>query len=102
MSAQSTKLAHSSSESRTLQADRISVLAVDDHPLLREGIASMLAEAADIDLVAQAASGAEAIELYRAHRPDVTLMDIQMPGRSGIETLIDIRQEFPKARVIML
>ena len=62
----------------------------------------MLAEAADIELVAQAASGAEAIELHRAHRPDVTLMDIQMPGRSGIETLIDIRQEFPTARVIML
>ncbi|APW40867.1 DNA-binding response regulator [Rhodoferax koreense] len=85
-----------------LQASRISVLAVDDHPLLREGIASMLGEAGDIHLVAQAANGHEAIELYRLHRPDVTLMDIQMPGMSGIETLIEIRREFPKARLIML
>ncbi|WP_239467095.1 response regulator [Rhodoferax koreense] len=89
-------------ESPILQASRISVLAVDDHPLLREGIASMLGEAGDIHLVAQAANGHEAIELYRLHRPDVTLMDIQMPGMSGIETLIEIRREFPKARLIML
>jgi DNA-binding NarL/FixJ family response regulator len=92
-----------STRERSLVVDqRISVLAVDDHPLLREGIASVLDGAGDISLVAQAASGREAIEMYRLHRPDVTLMDIQMPGMNGIETLIEIRREFPNARLIML
>lgn len=81
---------------------RISVLAVDDHPLLREGIASVLEGATDIDLVAQASNGPDAIDLYRKHRPDVTLMDIQMPGMNGIDTLTEIRKEFPQARLIML
>lgn len=81
---------------------RITVLAVDDHPLLREGIASVLEGEIDIELIAQASSGREAIELYRLHRPDVTLMDIQMPGMNGIETLIRIRSEFPQARIVML
>ena len=90
------------SEGRNLSENRISVLAVDDHPLLREGIASVLEGASDLKLVAQAASGREAIEMYRQHRPDVTLMDIQMPGLNGIETLIEIRKEFPSARLIML
>lgn len=86
----------------SLADTRISVLAVDDHPLLREGIASVLESATDIDLIAQASSGQEAIELYRLHKPDVTLMDIQMPGLNGIETLTEIRREFPQARLIML
>ncbi len=81
---------------------RISVLAVDDHPLLREGIASVLEGASDIQLVAQASSGREAIELHRLHKPDVTLMDIQMPEMNGIETLTEIRKESPQARFIML
>lgn len=81
---------------------RITVLAVDDHPLLREGIASVLEEERDIHLIAQASTGREAIELHRLHSPEVTLMDIQMPGMSGIETLTQIRREFPQARIIML
>jgi DNA-binding NarL/FixJ family response regulator len=81
---------------------RITVLAVDDHPLLREGIASVLDGEQDIQLIAQASSGREAIELHRQHRPDVTLMDIQMPGMSGIETMREIRREFSQARIIML
>lgn len=89
-------------KAKALLDSRISVLAVDDHPLLREGIASVLEGANDIELIAQAASGEEAIAMYREHRPDVTLMDIQMPGMNGIETLSRIRREFPTARCIML
>lgn len=83
-------------------ARKISVLAVDDHPLLREGIAAVIEGEEDIELVAQAASGQEAIELFRAHRPDVTLMDLQMPGMSGIEAILKIRGEFSNARFIVL
>lgn len=81
---------------------KITVLAVDDHPLLREGIAAITNGEEDMELVAQGTSGAEAIELFRAHRPDVTLMDIQMPGMNGIETIAAIRNEFPNARFIVL
>jgi DNA-binding NarL/FixJ family response regulator len=96
------RLERTHSESSTSVDKPISVLAVDDHPLLREGIASVLEGASDIALVAQAASGMEAVQKYRLHRPDVTLMDIQMPGMNGIETLVAIRREFPTARLIML
>jgi DNA-binding NarL/FixJ family response regulator len=82
--------------------DRIRVLSVDDHALLREGIASILALQSDMVLVSQAAGGREAIRQYRECRPDITLMDFRMPDLSGIETLIAIRAEFPDARVIML
>lgn len=80
----------------------IKVLAVDDHLLLLEGIASVLAEESDIELVAQATSGAEAIERFRKHLPDVTLMDIQLPGMNGIDAMLAIRQEFPRSRFIVL
>ena len=83
-------------------AKKISVLAVDDHPLLREGIAAVLDGEKDIELVAQAATGEEAIELFREHRPDVTLMDLQMPGMGGIEAISTIRGQFPNARFIVL
>jgi DNA-binding NarL/FixJ family response regulator len=83
-------------------AKKIRVLAVDDHPLLREGIAAVLDGEEDLDLVAQAASGQEAIELFRAHRPDVTLMDLQMPGMNGIDAMLKIREEFSGARFIVL
>ena len=80
----------------------IRVLTVDDHPLLREGIAAVIAGEDDIKLVAEATNGAEAIELFRTHRPDITLMDVQMPGMSGIEAMQAIRAEFSNARFIVL
>jgi DNA-binding NarL/FixJ family response regulator len=80
----------------------ITVLAVDDHPLVREGIGAVLASERDITLVAEAANGREAIECFRAHHPDVTLMDLQMPQMSGLDAMIKIREEFPSARIIVL
>ena len=81
---------------------RIRVLAVDDHPLLRQGIASLLADEADITVVAEAADGREAVEQFRTHRPDVTLMDLQMPHLCGVDATKAIRAEFPDARIIVL
>ena len=80
----------------------ITVLAVDDHPLVREGIGAVLAGERDITLVAEAANGREAIECFRAHHPEVTLMDLQMPQMSGLDAMIKIREEFPSARIIVL
>src|SRR5215472_12974576 len=80
----------------------IRILAADDHALLREGIASLIAIEPDMELVAQASTGREAIEQFRRHTPDITLMDLQMPDISGIEAIIAIRAEFPDARVIVL
>jgi DNA-binding NarL/FixJ family response regulator len=80
----------------------IRVLSVDDHPLLREGVASLIAGQSDLKLVAEASNGREAIEHFRAHRPDVTLMDLQMPEMNGIEAMMAIRAEFPAARMIVL
>jgi DNA-binding NarL/FixJ family response regulator len=80
----------------------IRILTVDDHPLIRQGIAGLIANQPDMALVGEAANGREAIEQFRAHRPDVTLMDLQMPEMNGIDALIAIRGEFPEARVIVL
>jgi DNA-binding NarL/FixJ family response regulator len=80
----------------------IRVLSVDDHALLREGIASLIATQPDIKVVAEAANGREALELFRQHRPDITLMDLQMPEMGGIDALQAIRAEFPDARIIIL
>jgi DNA-binding NarL/FixJ family response regulator len=80
----------------------ITVLAVDDHPLVREGIGAVLASERDITLVAEAANGREAIECFRAHHPEVTLMDLQMPQMGGLDAMIKIREEFPSARIIVL
>jgi DNA-binding NarL/FixJ family response regulator len=82
--------------------ERIRVFSVDDHPLLREGIAAVINNQPDMVIVAQAATAQEAIEQYRNYRPHVTLMDLRLPDMSGIETLIAIRSEFPDARIIML
>src|ERR1044071_1512580 len=81
---------------------RIRVFSVDDHPLLREGIAAIINNQPDMQMVAQAATGNEAIQLFRQHQPDVTLMDLRLPDMSGIDVLIALRSEFPEARVIML
>jgi two-component system, NarL family, response regulator len=80
----------------------IRILTADDHPLLRYGIATLVGAEPDMELVAQASTGQEAIEQFRLHQPDVTLMDLQMPGMNGIEAIIGIRSEFPDARIIVL
>jgi DNA-binding NarL/FixJ family response regulator len=80
----------------------IRVLIVDDHPLFREGLAALLHDESDIVLVGEAAEGHEAVERFRTLRPDVTLMDLQMPGLSGIEAMQLIRREFPEARFVVL
>jgi DNA-binding NarL/FixJ family response regulator len=80
----------------------IRILTADDHPMLREGIAAVLGTEVDMVLVAEASNGREAVEQFRIHRPDVTLMDLQMPDMNGIEAIIAIRGEFPEARIIVL
>jgi DNA-binding NarL/FixJ family response regulator len=80
----------------------IRVFSVDDHPLLREGIANIINHASDMVLVFQAATGTEAVRHYREYMPDVTLMDIRLPDLNGIDAMIAIRAEFPEARIIML
>src|SRR5580692_7263370 len=80
----------------------IRILAADDHPLLRKGIASLVNGEPDMKLIAEASNGEEAVEKFRSHRPDVTLMDLQMPGLNGTEAINRIQSEFPNARIIVL
>jgi DNA-binding NarL/FixJ family response regulator len=84
------------------EANRIRVFSVDDHPLLREGLAAIINNQPDMELVAQASNAQEALQQYRKYQPDVTLMDLRLPDKSGIDAMIAVRAEFPQARVIML
>lgn len=81
---------------------KIRILAVDDHPILRQGVAALIADESDMILVAEAENGREAIRQFRTHSPDITLMDLQMPEMSGLDAMIAIRGEFPDARIIVL
>ncbi len=81
---------------------QIRVLSVDDHPLLRQGIAAIIESQPDMMLVSQAATGSEAVQKYREFQPDITLMDLRLPDISGIDAMIGIRSEFPEARIVIL
>ena len=83
-------------------SERIRVLSIDDHPLVREGIAALINNQADMLLAAQGATGKEAIQLFRDHRPDIVLLDVRLPDMNGIDAMITIRSEFPEARIIVV
>ena len=85
-----------------IQTKPIRIMSVEDHPVFREGLAAMISFEQDMHLVARASNAVEAVAEFRHHRPDVTLMDIKLPGTNGTDTLIAIRGEFPEARIIML
>jgi DNA-binding NarL/FixJ family response regulator len=80
----------------------IRILSVDDHPLIRQGVAGLVATQADMTLIAEATNGREAIQQFHRHRPDITLMDLQMPEMDGVDAIIAIRGEFPEARIVVL
>ena len=82
--------------------DTIRILAVDDHPVFREGLAGLIADQPDMTLVGEASNGREALQQFRAQRPDVTLMDLEMPDMNGFDAIVAIRNEFPEARIIVL
>src|ERR1700757_1719400 len=83
-------------------AELIQIMVVDDHHIVRQGLVALIATLPDMKVVAQAADGLQAVELYRKHRPDVTLMDLRLPNKNGVDAITEIRQEFPGARIIVL
>jgi DNA-binding NarL/FixJ family response regulator len=85
-----------------MSEEKIRIFSVDDHPLMHEGIAALINNQPDMTLIAEAASGGEALNEFRKHRPDVTLMDLRLPDMSGIDALIKILKEFPEAKILML
>ena len=85
-----------------VQANPIRILSVEDHPVFREGLATIIGSQPDMLLVAQASNAVEAVAEFRRHRPDITLMDLRLPGTNGTDALIAIRGEFPHARIVML
>ena len=80
----------------------IRILTVDDHPVLRKGIAALVNAEPDMKLIAEASDGQEAVEMFRSHRPDITIMDLQMPEMNGTEAILQIQNEFPDARIVVL
>ena len=86
----------------TVNADKIKVMVVDDHPLMRVGVASIVNARSDMTVVAQAGSGEEAVTLFLNHKPDVTLMDLRLPGMSGVDSIRSIRETYPQARFVVL
>lgn len=93
---------HMKRELMNTSSSQIRILAVDDHPIVRQGIAGLIAIQTDMVLVGEASNGRDAIQQFRTHHPDITLMDLQMPEMNGIDALIAIRNEFPDAKVIVL
>jgi DNA-binding NarL/FixJ family response regulator len=93
---------HSQKDTQDFMTNPIRILTADDHTLVRKGSAAILASQSDMSVVAEASNGREAVEQFRSHRPDITLMDLQMPEINGLDAMIEIRAEFPDARIIML
>lgn len=89
-------------ENMSIEPHKIRILVVDDHPIFRQGITSLLADHPDMQLVAEASNGIEAVSQFRAHKPDVTLMDLQMPDMNGLDAIMSIRGESPEAKLIVI
>ncbi len=102
MNAHTSQVDHGDTNERHGDRSMIRLLIADDHPVVRDGLAGVIEEQDDMVVVGQASTGPEALALYGEHRPDVTLMDIRMPGMNGVETILAIRQQFPGARTIIL